>query len=171
MATHSSVLAWRIPRTGEPGGLLSVGSHRVRHDWSDLAAAAPVTQSEWSKSKREKQIYINTYMWSLEKWYGWSYFQGRNRDPPLERIDTWKEWGKERRGWTGRVAPTYWHHVWARQLAGTCYPAQGAQLCDDKRARTGVSGREALQGGHTRTHIAETNIRNQYHIVKQLYSS
>ena len=32
MATHSSVLAWRIPGTGEPGGLLSMGSHRVRHD-------------------------------------------------------------------------------------------------------------------------------------------
>ena len=32
MATHSSVLAWRIPRTGEPGGLPSMGSHRVRHD-------------------------------------------------------------------------------------------------------------------------------------------
>ena len=40
MATHSSVLAWRIPGTGEPGGLPSRGSHRVGHDWSDLAAAA-----------------------------------------------------------------------------------------------------------------------------------
>ena len=40
MATHSSVLAWRIPGTGEPGGLLSMGSHWVGHDWSDLAAAA-----------------------------------------------------------------------------------------------------------------------------------
>ena len=40
MATHSSVLAWRIPGTGEPGGLPSLGSHRVRHDWRDLAAAA-----------------------------------------------------------------------------------------------------------------------------------
>ena len=40
MATHSSVLAWRIPGTGEPGGLLSMGSHRVGHNWSDLAAAA-----------------------------------------------------------------------------------------------------------------------------------
>ena len=40
MATHSSVLAWRIPRMGEPGGLPSMGSHRVGHDWSDLAAAA-----------------------------------------------------------------------------------------------------------------------------------
>ena len=37
MATHSSVLAWRIPGTGEPGGLPSMGSHRVPHDWSDLA--------------------------------------------------------------------------------------------------------------------------------------
>ena len=38
MATHSSVLAWRIPGTAEPGGLPSMGSHRVGHDWSDLAA-------------------------------------------------------------------------------------------------------------------------------------
>ena len=40
MATHSSVPAWRIPGTGEPGGLPSMGSHRVGHDCSDLAAAA-----------------------------------------------------------------------------------------------------------------------------------
>ena len=40
MATHSSVLAWRIPGMGEPGGLPSMGSHRVGHDWRDLAAAA-----------------------------------------------------------------------------------------------------------------------------------
>ena len=40
MATHFSVLAWRIPEMGEPGGLPSMGSHRVGHNWSDLAAAA-----------------------------------------------------------------------------------------------------------------------------------
>ena len=40
MATHSSILAWRIPETEEPGGLWSMGLHRVGHDWSDLAAAA-----------------------------------------------------------------------------------------------------------------------------------
>ena len=40
MATHSNILAWRVPGTGEPGGLPSMGSHRVGHDWSDLAAAA-----------------------------------------------------------------------------------------------------------------------------------
>ena len=40
MATHSSILAWRIPGTKEPSGLLSMGSHRIGHDGSDLAAAA-----------------------------------------------------------------------------------------------------------------------------------
>ena len=40
MATHSSVLVWRIPETGEPGGLPAMGSHRVGHDSRDLAAAA-----------------------------------------------------------------------------------------------------------------------------------
>ena len=48
MATHSSVLAWRIPGTGEPGGLLSMGSHRVRHDWRDLAAAAAAALDNYS---------------------------------------------------------------------------------------------------------------------------
>ena len=44
MATHSSVLAWRIPGMGKPGGLPSMGSHRVGHDWSDLAAAAAAAE-------------------------------------------------------------------------------------------------------------------------------
>ena len=43
MATHSIVLAWRIPGTGEPRGLPSMGSHRVRHNWSDLAARCFLT--------------------------------------------------------------------------------------------------------------------------------
>ena len=44
MATHSSVLAWRIPGMGAPGGLPSMGSHRVGHDLSDLAAAAALNK-------------------------------------------------------------------------------------------------------------------------------
>ena len=44
MATHSIALVWRIPGTAESGGLPSMGSHRVGHDWSDLAAAARVYQ-------------------------------------------------------------------------------------------------------------------------------
>ena len=48
MATQSSVLAWRIPGMGKPGGLLSVGLHRVGHDWSDLAAAAANGTRGWT---------------------------------------------------------------------------------------------------------------------------
>ena len=44
MATHPSVLAWRIPGMGKPGGLPSMGLHIVRHDLSDLAAAAAASQ-------------------------------------------------------------------------------------------------------------------------------
>ena len=51
MATHSSVLAWRIPGTGEPGGLPSMGSHRVRQDWRDLAAAAAVPRQSFPPFK------------------------------------------------------------------------------------------------------------------------
>ena len=50
MATHSSVLAWRIPGTGEPGGLLSMGSHRVGHDCRDLAAVATAEAGQRSVS-------------------------------------------------------------------------------------------------------------------------
>ena len=46
MVPHSSVLAWRIPGTGEPGGLPSMGSHRVEHDLCNLAAAAAAAVSE-----------------------------------------------------------------------------------------------------------------------------
>ena len=45
VVTHSSVSAWRIPGTGEPGRLPSMGSHRVGHNWSDLAAAVPYLES------------------------------------------------------------------------------------------------------------------------------
>ena len=50
MATHSSVLAWRIPGMGGSGGLQSMGSHRVGQDWSDLAAAAAaqhIVHTQW----------------------------------------------------------------------------------------------------------------------------
>ena len=60
MATHSSILSWRIPGMGEPGGLLSMGSHRVGHDWSDLAAAAAAAGTLVTASLRFclKKIFI-----------------------------------------------------------------------------------------------------------------
>ena len=60
-ATHSSVLAWRIPGTGEPGGLPSVGSHRVGHDWSDLAAAAAAAELPRVVRQSYKVVYSPTY--------------------------------------------------------------------------------------------------------------
>ena len=67
MATHSSVLARRIPGTGEPGGLPSMGSHRVGHDWSDLAAAAAALLKtllrEWKDKPQMGENNCNTYKW------------------------------------------------------------------------------------------------------------
>ena len=62
MATHSSVLAWRISGTVEPAGLLSMGSHRVRHDWSDLAAAAHASKVMLKILQARLQQYMN---WEL----------------------------------------------------------------------------------------------------------
>ena len=85
MATHSSVLAWRTPGTGEPGGLPSMGSHRVEHDWSDLAAAAwrsirpsrtntkkrcPLHHRELEcKNRKSRDTWNNRQVWSWStKW-------------------------------------------------------------------------------------------------------
>ena len=59
MATPSSVLAWRIPGTGEPGGLPSMGSRRVRHNWSDLAAAAAAAAVLEHRQRKFSQYSLN----------------------------------------------------------------------------------------------------------------
>ena len=64
MATHSSVLAWRIPGTGEPGGLPSMGSHRVGHNWSDLAAAALCIHIFVHSSHIPSLFILLPYCWS-----------------------------------------------------------------------------------------------------------
>jgi len=61
MATHSSVLAWRIPGMGEPVGLASMGSHRVRHDWCDLAAAAAVSPDSPSQKRNNLPWLVDEY--------------------------------------------------------------------------------------------------------------
>ena len=78
MATHSSVLAWRIPGTEEPGGLPFMGSHRVGHDWSDLAAAAAAAvylrtdsrklQEERGETRNRSRLMKSTL---LSKWPRW----------------------------------------------------------------------------------------------------
>ena len=61
MATHSSVLSWRIPRTGEPGGLPSLGSHRVGHDWSNLAAAEEEEEKKKGYDKIFEEIIVENF--------------------------------------------------------------------------------------------------------------
>ena len=61
MATHSSVLTWRTPGTGEPGGLLSMGSHRVGHDWGDLAAAATIALLNMPLSNLRTYIFVAVF--------------------------------------------------------------------------------------------------------------
>ena len=96
MATHSSVLAWRIPGTGEPGGLLSMRSHRVRHNWSDLAAAAA-----W---RPKRPFRTNTQKRCLFHYRGLEYKSRKSRNTWSNR-QTWP-WNMEcRRAKTNRILP------------------------------------------------------------------
>ena len=72
MATHSSILAWRIPGIGEPSGLPSMGSHRVGHDWSDLAAAL-IFGLPWGSLVENVPATVETQVQSL------------GREDPLEK--------------------------------------------------------------------------------------
>ena len=91
MATHSSVLAWRIPGTGEPSGLLPMESHRVGHDWCDLAAIGAVAQMVKNLPAMQE-----TQVWSL------------GQEDPLEKgmathssILAWKvSWTEEPEGYS-----------------------------------------------------------------------
>ena len=76
MATHSSVLAWRVPGTGEPGGLPSMGSHRVGHDWNDsssnnssLSLSQVKATSYWQLQVSSWDIWFNLPDQSIEMYY------------------------------------------------------------------------------------------------------
>ena len=69
MATHSSSLAWRVPWTEEPGGLQSLRSHRVRHDWSDSATAA---NPHWHHDRSKSTVNLGVHSWCsvfCAKWH------------------------------------------------------------------------------------------------------
>ena len=72
METHSSVLAWRIPGMEEPGGLLSMGSHRVRHDWHNLAAAAYYFANKGPSSQSYGFSSSPVWMWELHHKESWA---------------------------------------------------------------------------------------------------
>ena len=113
---HSSVLAWRIPGTGEPGGLPSMGSHRVRHNWSDLAAAAarhyyhiPIKIQDICTKRymhTKKDIYTKRYMHThthkdtYTKSYAWyvnffNWFKNNQKHPILRYVCIFAQEKKE----------------------------------------------------------------------------
>ena len=136
MATHSSVLAWRIPGTGEPGGLPSMGSHRVGHDWGDLAAAAAVYHSvqghkgkhqiRWdsragegncrqellfqSYRKEWQKQAVQTYDWIVRIVLTGSALQGWF--PVVQYPVLW---------WLGQKTVSQTEEVWEKEIGGGCW--------------------------------------------------
>ena len=86
MATHSSVLAWRIPGMGEPGGLPSMGSHKVGHNWNDLAAAAAAKLEGKENTKKSPKPML------LRKWV--NIINNYLRKSPTQHVAIiiWKFW-------------------------------------------------------------------------------
>ena len=98
MATHSSVLAWRIPGMRKPGGLPSMGSHRVGHDWSDLAAASTICYL-WLPFVAQSVKNLPAIQETWVRFLGW--------EVPLEKemathstILAWRPWTEEPEGYS-----------------------------------------------------------------------
>ena len=72
MATHSSILAWRIPWAGEPGRLQSIGSQKAGHDWGDLACSmhyATYMQHTWHKHVLQRLVFIRPHKFPSKCWF------------------------------------------------------------------------------------------------------
>ena len=157
MATHSSVLAWRIPGKGEPGGLPSLGLQRVGHDWSDLAAAAASHSKRYMHSHfthlrklrlREVKLLLKCTV-SMERmricpqvfWLQARTFQDLS---VLERPQQSKELGK---GAEGRWSSTY-KDKWDQPWEGRVLMADTSLLCglhrwsSDSITKWGVGDRD-----------------------------
>ena len=89
MATHSSILAWSIPWTEEPGGLPSVGSHRIWHGWSNLAAAAAACMDELDYKES----------WAPKNWCLWTVVLEKTLESPLDCKEIQPVYPKGNRSW------------------------------------------------------------------------
>ena len=104
MATHSSVLAWRIPGMGEPGGLSSMGSHGVGHDWGDLAALLErKVMTNLDSILKSRDITLPTKVHLVKAMYGCESWIVKKAE--CWRIDAFELWSWRRLlrvPWTGR---------------------------------------------------------------------
>ena len=136
-------------------------SHKKERNWvicRDVDVPR-VCHTEGSKSEREKQIlYINTYMWNLEKWYRWTYFQGRNRDAGIENghVDTVRE-GEGGMNWEIRI-DIYTLPCVKEIASGNLLYSTGSSALWRPRWVGWGGGREVQEGGDICIHCtAETN--------------
>ena len=106
--SHSSVLAWRIPGTREPGGLPSMGSHRVGHDWSDLAVAAVRGASLVAETVKNLPAMQETWVWSLGREGPLGKSMATHSSIPPWRISWTEEPGELQSTGSQRV-----RHLWA----------------------------------------------------------
>ena len=110
MAAHSSVLAWRIPGKAEPGWLPSMRSHRVGHNWSDLAAAAAVAGFKHKKHHSD--------LVSLVKDVNDNPICKTEKETQMYRTDFWTLWEKARVGCFKRTALKHVYYLgWNRSPA------------------------------------------------------
>ena len=140
MATHSSVLAWRIPWTEETGGLQSMGSHRVGHDWSDLAAAAATRWGYQGRSPRRGSLswdlrqsipngknskYVLVIYWCIKK-----QSMSENINLLLSLIVLWIDWAQLGscclRLLVWLMSENGWH--WSHLKAWLCWTSKTASL-------------------------------------------
>ena len=149
MATHSSVLAWRIPGTGEPGGLPSMGSHRVGHDWSDLAAAVVV----FSRIKSEEQ---GTIQWKATVfqilWQSSLQILTKTHCGPAE--DKWLAQGHRVSQWHSydlkqHCLITNWFSQPSRCAPSSVY---GSKTCRVNSSRAQTESWPALHSSHHQAH-------------------
>ena len=133
MATHSSVLAWRIPGTEESGGLPSIGSPRVGHDWSDLAAAAAATavhskgDQPWVFFGRNDAKAETPVLWPP---HAKSWLTGKDSDAG-------RDWGQEEKGMTEDEMAGWHHRLNGREFEWTpgVGDGQGGLACCDSWGR------------------------------------
>ena len=113
MATHSSILAWRIQGTEEPSGLPSLGSHRVRHDWSNLAAAELVMCVLSCISHVQLYATLQTVVQALLSmgFFRQKYWSGLPGSPPEDLPNSGIEPGSLNVSCIGRHIPYHWHHL------------------------------------------------------------